>query len=455
MMAFAPVVNYLTPFLNPSYANQWTPDIYWRLVMYWHGGIFIPWIMVLAVLVCMTFKLDDMPGASGKLIKESIFIGGFVAVPMAGIAGLFDVYDHFALGIPLWTQILAFILADEIAIALIIAMVNLPRISGRGYARMGLPYYTILLGVAGAGFAVVMGHMGGWISWFGPSPPLFNQYINATMYPVLNYYNDTAIVTFTQNAVGGHSHLMLASLMAGVVGLVGSSFGYYDKWSKGERAVARFGFLVMIFALLTAIWVYVVSGVGNFAIPSFFVSGPDGVNGVAGDDMVTGVVGLGAVFVLIGLVMYARKNSTAEGKPLLKDPLTLSLVIAWIFIYLVIPVTGFYINFNEAYFKGTGLNFDEAFSRFHQDFGFFLLPTLVTFVLALNRFGISGRIRRSIGYLLLAGEVLAFVFGELYSLVTTTSIALYLGVFGGVLIGAGILLGARYLMTTTDAVGPV
>ncbi|MDV3244861.1 MAG: hypothetical protein LYZ66_06810 [Nitrososphaerales archaeon] len=203
-MALAPVVNYLTPFLNPSYANQWTPDIYWRLVMYWHGGIFIPWITVLAVLACTTFKLDEMPGRSGKLVKESVFFGGFIAVPIAGIGGLFDVYDQFALGVPLRTQILAFLIADEVAIALIIAMVNFPRVSGKGYVKMGLPYYTILLGVIGAAFAVVMGHMGGWISWFGPSPPLFNNYINATMYPVLNYYNSTAVIVFTQSVVGGH-----------------------------------------------------------------------------------------------------------------------------------------------------------------------------------------------------------------------------------------------------------
>jgi hypothetical protein len=50
----------------------------------------------------------------------------------------------------------------------------------------------------------------------------------------------------------------------------------------------------------------------------------------------------------------------------------------------VIPVTGFYINFNEGFFQGAGVTFDDAFTRFHQDFGFFLLPALVTLVLALT-----------------------------------------------------------------------
>ncbi|MDV3244860.1 MAG: hypothetical protein LYZ66_06805 [Nitrososphaerales archaeon] len=242
---------------------------------------------------------------------------------------------------------------------------------------------------------------------------------------------------------------MLIALMSGVVGLVGSSLGYYGNWSKAQRAVARFGYAVMLLALLTAIWIYVVSGASNFVVPSFFVSGPDGINGVAGDDLITGTVGLGALFVLIGLVMHASKTSTAEGKSMLRDPLILSLVTAWVLIYLVIPATGFYINFNEAYFKGTGLSFDEAFSRYHQDFGFFLLPALVTFVLALNSVGISGAARRSAGYLLLLGEISAFVFGEAYALVTNSTVALYLGVIGGMLIGVGFLVGLRYLMTVT------
>jgi hypothetical protein len=440
IMALAPLVNYLTPFLNSSYANQWTPDIYWRLIMYWHGGIFIPWITVLAVLVCMMFKLDEMAGRSGRLVRESVFIGGFFAVPIAGIAGLFDVYDRFAYGIPLWAQIFAFLIADEMAIALFIAMVNYPRASGKGYFKMGLPYYTIMLGIAGAGVAAVMGHMGGWISWFGPSPSQFSDYISSTV----GSSNDTSVIMFTEGAVGGHSHLMLVSLMAGVVGLVGSSLGYYAVWSKTQRAVSRFGYGVMIVALLMAIWIYIVSGISNFAIPSYFVSG---LNGVAGDDMITGTVGLGAFFVLIGLVLFARKKTTG-GMITLREPLLLSLVTAWVLIYLVIPVTGFWMNFNENYFKGAGLSFDQVFTRYHQDFGFFLLPALVTLVLALNSFGISGSTRRNVGYLLLGGEVTTFVFGEAYALVTANVLALYLAGLGGILMGLGVLVGLRYMMTT-------
>ena len=130
VMALAPIVNFITPFLNPSYANQWTPDLYWRLVLYWHGGIFIPWVTVMAALVCLMFGLKDATGWSGHLVRNSVFLGAYFAVPIGGIAGILDVYDHFALGAPLWIQIWAFLIADEMAIALLLAMTFYPRAHG-------------------------------------------------------------------------------------------------------------------------------------------------------------------------------------------------------------------------------------------------------------------------------------------------------------------------------------
>jgi len=455
--ALAPLVNYVTPFLNPSYANVWTPDVYWRLVMYWHGAIFIPWVVVLAVLVTSRFKLDQMAGLPGRLIRESVFVGGFFAVPIAGVAGVFDVYDSFAMGIPLWTQIFAFLIADEMAISLVVAMLVFPKGHG-GYLKAGMPYYTIVAGVGGAFIAAMMGHVGGYITWFGPNPAVVNQYINSTMYPVMGYSNNTSIITFTEDVVGSHSHLMLISLMAGVVALVAIAFGYYETWGRNPKRVATVGFSVMIAALVFVTWMYVVSGVGNYQIPNFFVNG---ANGVAGDDMTTGTVGLGAVFVLAGLLWHSKGSMSSDGKPLYRDPLLLSVVVAWITIYLVIPVTGFYINFNENFFKFAGINFDNTFLRYHQDFGFFLLPSLVTLLLALQTFGVGARVRKYVGYLSITGTLMAFAFGETYALgavgyttpfvgqvytvVPLASLFLDLAVAGGALIALGGLITALSL----------
>lgn len=442
-LAIAPLVNYVTPFLNPSYNNAWTPDIYWRLVLYWHGAIFIPWIVVLAVLVCRRFKLDAIPGRAGKMVCESVFLGGFVAVPVASIAGIFDIYDNFAWGVPLWTQIFAFLIGDEIAIALLVAMALYPRIS-RGYRKAGMPYYTVFVGVFAALIAAMMGHVGGWISWFGPYPSAAGQYINATMYPVLGYYNNTAVITFTENVVTSHSHLMLPALMAGVVALIAAYSGYYETWGRKAKLVAGFGFAWMIVAMVGVMWIYIVSGVGNYQTPTLF-SGLNGINGLAQDDMFTGMVGLGAVFVLAGLLAHSRTGTTTDGRPLYRDPLFAAVVAGWVMIYLVIPITGYYIEFHETFFSAAGLGFDAAYLRWHQDFGFFVLPALITLVLALDTYGISGRMRAFTGYLLLLGSGMAFVFGELYVFVSLSDLILYAAIFGGFLMGVGALVGGLYL----------
>ncbi|MEM3684197.1 MAG: hypothetical protein QXX17_02150 [Conexivisphaerales archaeon] len=439
IMALSPVVDYLTPFLNPSYANQWTPDVYWRLVLYWHGGIFIPWITALAVLVCMLFDLNKMHGFTGSLVRESVFVGGLIAPPLAGIAGIFDIYDRFALGIPLWAQIAAFLIGDEMAIALIVAMVNRGRESIHGMRRIGLNYLTTLIAVFATLISAILGHIAGWITWFGPWPSFVPQYINSTLYQSLGYYNSSAVIMFTENTVGSHSHLMLPSLMAGVVALVATYYGYGKGWSAKVNRLASVGFLVMIVGMLSALWVYIVSGVGNYSIPTLFTSA-NGVNGIAADDLLTGLIGLGAFFVFVSLLLASR-NSVVGSKPRNKDVVYLSIIVAWILIYLVIPVTGYYIELNQTFYSAAGISFDEAYTRFHQDFGFFVLPALVTVALGLEMLGIAGKRRLYAGALLIAGELIAFVFGEMYAMVSLSSLFFYGAIAGGILMGIGALVG--------------
>lgn len=447
----APIVNIFTPFLNPQYNNVWTPDVFWRLLLYWHGG-FIPWMTALGALVMVAYGLTQAnPNAlTSRLLKHGILWGGIVAVPLAAIAGIFDVYDRFLFGVPLWSQILAFLVADEMAIALVLALLVYPKMSGRSYGKIGLPFYVLTLSIISVLVSALMGHMAGWISWFGPSPALFSQYISGQMYPMLGFYNSTAVVTFTEDVVGSHSHLMLISVMAGIVALTPSVYGY-AKWEKKERAVSTIGFVIMIVGLLLSIWIYIVSGVGNYVIPTLFQSGP---NGLAMDDLMTGIVALGGAFVLAGLFMYALKGTTRDGTVLVRDPLFLSLVAAWLFIYLVIPITGYYIEFNESFYQTTGIGFDAAFTRYHQDFAFFLLPALVTTILIFEVFGISGKIRRKVGLLYLGGATITLLFGMLYAMVTLDMIFLYVAAFGGVLMGLGALIGAEYVRKTGNAPKP-
>ena len=153
-------------------------------------------------------------------MKHLILIGGFLAAPLAAVGAIFDVYNTFAFGIPVWTQIVSIGIGGETVAFLIVALLNYPRESQKDYGHLGFPYYVVLLSTIGVLLAALMGDASGWITWFGPWPSIVPQYINSTMYPVLGYYNSTAVVTWTENAVGGHSHLMLPSVMLRDRGLV-------------------------------------------------------------------------------------------------------------------------------------------------------------------------------------------------------------------------------------------
>jgi hypothetical protein len=445
----APVVNYLTPLLNPAYNNMWTPDIFWRLDLYWHGA-FIPWMLALAALALTVLGLDSMRGRIGTHLRHMLLIGGLFGVPLAAIGAIFNVYNTFAFGIPMWTQVVSIGIGGETVFFLIISLLIYPRESRKGYGQVGFPYYVVLLCAIGIILAALMGDVSGWITWFGPWPSIFPQYINSTMYPVLGFYNSTAVVTWTEDMVTSHSHLMLPSVMASIVALTPAVYGY-AKWEKREKALSTIGFVIMVVGLVLSVWIYLVSGVGNYFIPTLFQSGPNGINGLAMDDMMTGIVGLGAAFVLVALVSYARKGKTADGTVLVKDYMFLSIIAAWVFIYLLIPVTGYYIEFNQSFYSAAGLGFDAAFTRFHQDFAFFMLPALVTSILIFDVFGISGKTRRTVGLLYLVGTSITLVFGWVYAMVTLDMVFLYISAFGGMLIGLGALIGAEFLRKSGKA----
>jgi len=194
----------------------------------------------------------------------------------------------------------------------------------------------------------------------------------------------------------------------------------------------------MAVAMLVAAVIYIISGVGNYSIPTLFSSGPSDINGLAMDDAITGIIGWGALLVMIALIWQAR------GKGMLRDPLFISLITGWILIYLTIPVTGYWIEFHESFYgvagalpNAPGVAFDFPYTRFHQDFGFFLLPALITAILTFEIYGISGKERALTGYLFIFGEIISFVAGELYSLVFLSAPLLILAGFGAALMAAG------------------
>lgn len=231
---------------------------------------------------------------------------------------------------------------------------------------------------------------------------------------------------------------MLPLIMAGIVALVAMAYGYREM--KGAtKYLAALGFIIMTYMIIAVTWLYIVSGVGNYSIPTLLASGP---NGLAMDDAMTGMIGWGALFVIIALLIHAKRTGTLD-----KSPFLWAMVTAGILIYLT--VTGYYIEFHESYYgfatpgQGPGWMNDAVYTRFYQDFGLFVLPAVVLALLAFKVMGLSMDQEKRVSYLLIAGMVLAFIFGEAY-FITLMPAMLYLAAVGAAVIWGGLALGLYY-----------
>ena len=79
----APVVNNFTPLLDADYNNAWTPDVFWRLVLYFHGA-FIPWMMALAALALLVLRLRDIEGKIWQTFEAHDSNRGFLLGTSSG-----------------------------------------------------------------------------------------------------------------------------------------------------------------------------------------------------------------------------------------------------------------------------------------------------------------------------------------------------------------------------------
>jgi len=81
-----------------------------------------------------------------------------------------------------------------------------------------------------------------------------------------------------------------------------------------------------------------------------------------------------------------------------------------------------------------------------------LLWALVTTILIFETFGISGKTRKNVGRLYLAGIIVTFVFGMIHTMVTLDMVSLSVAALGGLLMGIGALYGAEFVRKSA---GPV
>jgi hypothetical protein len=215
--------------------------------------------------------------------------------------------------------------------------------------------------------------------------------------------------------VGSHSHEMAVAVMAIIVVLLALQFGYGT--SKGvSRVLATAGVALVAVGTVVMTAMYVTAAFTTWSPPAWFTSGPDGVNGIASDDVISGILVMGG-----GLLAAV---ALVAGRRLLRRPTLLPAAWAWLLSFATVVVAGYAIEMNTAYFgagdpKAPGAASDAVFTWLHQDIGLFLLPALVLVMLVVERLVNTSKNRPGIiGWTTIVGTTLVFAGGLVFVFVS-------------------------------------
>ena len=123
----------------------------------------------------------------------------------------------------------------------------------------------------------------------------------------------------------------------------------------------------------------------NFAPPTLFTSGPNDINGMAGDDLIMTIVFLGAMVVVAAALMSRQAW---------RNGLRLTILGTWVAMVAITVLMGFYIELNQVQFAGSLAANDASFAAAHPMTGIFLMAVLSLALLLVDFFGVTGRARR-------------------------------------------------------------
>jgi hypothetical protein len=345
------------PFQSETSAGA-TPD--YAKVMFLHG-LLIGMVGLLALLTCQVLALRSLH------VRLWVAGGVVVATILAAVGGI---WDRTIPGseVPMWTQILGFFALDEILIVLLYGLITEWRTART--ART-LPYVAAMIATVSMFAAAIMGHLAGWIMEFGNFPKALGEYAS--------FAGIGTVADFAGALVGSHSHEMAMGVMALTITLVAQQFGY-PRLTSAARVLAQIGVGVVAVGTVVMTLMYVASGFSAWAPPTWFESGPGLANGIASDDVITGILVMGGGLLIIVALLLGRPH-------LVRQPLRLAAIWAWVLSFATVVVAGYAIELNEVYFGAgdpttAGAAKDAVFTWLHQDIGLFLLPALVLVMLA-------------------------------------------------------------------------
>jgi hypothetical protein len=417
------------PFQSEPNAGA-TPD--YAHVMFMHG-LLIGMVGLLALLTCQVLQLRSLH------VRVWITGGVLVATILSALGGIWDTKIPGA-EVAMWTQIFSFFALDEILATLLIGLIVEWRTAR---TARSLPYVAAFLASASMLAAALMGHLAGWIMEFGWTFP-------TRIRDFATFAGFGAQADFVAALVGSHSHEMTVGAMALTILLVAQQFGY-PALTGAARALSRVGVALLGVGTIVMTGMYVAAALTQWAPPAWFVSGPQGVNGIASDDVITGILVMGGGVVIAVALMVGRTG-------LFRQPVRLAAVWAWVLSFATVVVAGYAIEMNTAFFGAgdqgaKGAANDAVFTWLHQDIGLFLFPALVLVMLATERLVNKGH-PGLIGWLTIAGTTVTFVGGMLYVFVDTATYGIgYTTTTLGLLVVGIALLATLWWGVASDA-GP-
>lgn len=444
-------------------------------IMYFHAIA----LGMLALTVCLVLSIFDLQRHE-PVIDFPIHYRALLTVILAAVSAPFFLYPSVnAVIAPIPTLLLvsAFIFAFDITGALFIELLFLPRKLFGTYnikEGMGLPfpkryirmfafkgadfsallkmnaaYWLVMVSVAALFIAEAIGFVYSWITYFGPS--IFSGYIA--------YLGSNAPGTqgvqdlLSQTIRDPHSHGAAVALMSIAIGAVAEHFHILDK--KGwKKRVAILGLWIALAGTVMLTLLYLAAVLVKYSIPTLFQSGPGGVNGIAGDDILITLVYLGGAVTLIPLML-----TKLNGKSSWRDSVRLAL-LGTLFLFLVAnTIEGFYMELHHDVFTTTLSANDMAFSKFQPMFGIFFLTIMALVLLAVDYYQAEGLLRRDIGWISGLGLLVAMIGGSAWVFVDPTTGGTYYTVYkiGIMVLGLAIVLSlwAIYKARTTEIIIPL
>jgi hypothetical protein len=436
-------------------------DTYYE-VLYFHSiGIGIAALGSYLVISIFNLQKYEPP------IDFPIAYRAFAAVVFAAAGGIFylsPVLDAAVPDIPLGLFVVAFILMGDVGGALFIQLLILPRKQAGtytpkmkalpprmwpqyvlrmfpnrkdfpSYLKAGAGYWLALFSLGSAFVAGLIGFVQLWVMIFGPG--VFSSFI-----PL---FGDLG--TFLDTLAGSHSHEMGIAIMTGLVALVAQRFNFL-RLTASKRKIATFGLWITSIGIISISIVLVLEAVVAFSPPTVLPSGPEGVNGIAGDDAVMSITALGAMIALIPLAL-----TKLDGKSSWKDSVRLTLLGTWIAAVVNSVIEGFYIELHADIFDSTMSANHEVFKNINPMFGVFTLAALAAVLLSVDYYASAGPLRRTIGWVAGLGLIVATLGSSLWTFgdASVGGLGYWSYITGSLVIGVSVLAASRavYLAKVT------